>query len=143
MKKWIGPILAVLLVTVLVFLSGPFEILKSEIRDKDRGGKERFLRAQGSEEERKEQVEPYMLQVLKKVQEKLDAWLKSLNDRIENEDVTRLEVRFLEILRSILEWVKEKVDAKVESGEKGKERKKERGLFRETHSRYCPLLLNG
>ena len=143
MKKWIGPILAILLVTVLVFLSGPFEILKSEIRDKDRGGMERLLPAQGSQEERKEQVEPYMLQVLKKAQEKLDAWLKSLNDRIENEDVARFEVRFLEILRSILEWVKEKVDAKVESGEKSKERKKERGVFRETHRRSHPLLLNG
>lgn len=143
MKKWIGPIFAVLLVTVLLFLSGPFQIFKSEIRDKDRGGKERFLRAQGSEEERKEQIDPYMLQVLKKIQEKLDAWLKSLNDRIENEDVTRLEVRFLEILRSILEWVKEKVDAKIESGEKNRERRKERGLFRETHQKYRPLLSSG
>jgi hypothetical protein len=64
---------------------------------------------------------------------KLDEWLKKLNDRIESEDVTRFGVRFLEIIRNILEWVKEKVDAKIESYEKEKPIKNEKkGIFRET-----------
>jgi hypothetical protein len=54
------------------------------------------------------------------LREKLDEWLKSINDRIESEDVSRLEVRFLEILRSILGWVREKIDAKIASSEKEK-----------------------
>ena len=37
-----------------------------------------------------------------RLQEKVDEWLKSLNERIEREDVTRFEVRFLEILRNML-----------------------------------------
>jgi hypothetical protein len=56
----------------------------------------------------------------------VDGWLKDLNQRIESEDVTRFEVRFLEILRSVLEWVGEKIDAQIESGEK-KPKKKTRG----------------
>ncbi len=69
--------------------------------------------------------DPYFLSLVKQLREKVDGWLKSLNERIEREDVTRLEVRFLEILRSILEWVKEKLDAKIES-EENKPRKTER-----------------
>jgi hypothetical protein len=73
----------------------------------------------------------------KEIQKKLDEWLKSINDRIESEDITRFEVRFLEVLRNILEWIKEKVDAKVEAGEREKPgRKKDKGLFREIHRRY-------
>jgi hypothetical protein len=77
-----------------------------------------------------------MLQVLKEIQRKLDEWLKSINERIESEEVTRFEVRFLEILRSVLEWAKEKVDAKVESSEREKPgRKERRGIFREIRQR--------
>jgi hypothetical protein len=89
---------------------------------------------------KKEQPDPHLILVLKSLREKLDEWLKSINDRIESEEITRLEVRFLEVLRSILEWVREKVDAKIESSEKEKPQKKERGLFRETHQRVFPLL---
>ena len=88
------------------------------------------------DEEKKGETDPHMLQILKEIQKKLDEWLKSLNDRIESEDVTRFEVRFLEILRNILEWIKEKVDAKIESFEsekpKGREKK---GIFQEIHQR--------
>jgi uncharacterized protein (DUF927 family) len=88
------------------------------------------------DEEKRGEADPHTLQVLKEIQKKLDEWLKSLNDRIESEDVTRFEVRFLEILRNILEWVKEKVDAKIESYEsekpKGGEKK---GIFQEIHQR--------
>jgi hypothetical protein len=69
---------------------------------------------------KEEQTDPHLILILKRLREKLDEWLKSINDRIESEDVSRLEVRFLEILRSILGWVREKVDAKIESYEKEK-----------------------
>jgi hypothetical protein len=69
---------------------------------------------------KKEQTDPPLILVLKRLREKLDEWIESINDRIESEDVTRLEVRFLEVLRSILGWVREKVDAKIASFEKGK-----------------------
>jgi hypothetical protein len=66
----------------------------------------------------------------------VDAWLKSLNEKIEREDITRFEVRFYEILRNILEWVKEKIDSKIESLEEKKPKIKEKeGFFRETRQR--------
>jgi hypothetical protein len=67
------------------------------------------------DEEEKEQKDSNRVVILKRIQEALDGWLKSINERIESEDVTKIEVRFLEILRSILEWIKEKIDAKIES----------------------------
>jgi len=70
-----------------------------------------------------------MVQILKEIQKKLDEWLTKLNNRIESEDVTRFEVRFLEILRNILEWIKEKVDAQIESSEKGKPRQTYQRVF--------------
>ena len=86
------------------------------------------------DEREKGEADPHMLQVLKEIQKKLDEWLKKLNDRIESEDVTRFGVRFLEIIRNILEWVKEKVDAKIESYEKEKPIKMDRkGTFRVTN----------
>jgi len=45
----------------------------------------------------------------------LDEWLKSINEEIESEDVTRFKVRFLEILRSILEWVRDRLESWLES----------------------------
>jgi hypothetical protein len=78
------------------------------------------------DEKEKGDADPHMLQILKEIQKKLDEWLKKLNDRIESEDVTRFGVRFLEIIRNILEWLKEKVDAKIESYEKEKPIKKDR-----------------
>jgi len=130
MKKWIGLLVSLFLIVgmVSVFLSPT--IAKKETTKGTKLERHRVLPVQ--EEEKKEQVDPHMIQVLKEIQKKLDEWLKSLNERIESEDVTRLEVRFLEILRNILEWIKEKVDAKIESSEKGRPIKKERGMFRET-----------
>ena len=63
----------------------------------------------------------------------VDGWLKSINDQIENEDVTRFKVRFLEILRSILEWVKEKIDSRLEDSEK--DMREKGGPLREIHQR--------
>ncbi len=74
--------------------------------------------AQGIRGEEKEQSDSHYIQMMKQFRTKVDAWLKDLNERIESEDVTRFEVRFLEILRSFLEWVREKIDAQIESGER-------------------------
>jgi len=133
MKKWIGLLVSLLLIVGMVSALLSSTIAKKETTKGTKLEGYRILLVQ--EEERKEQTDPHMIQVLKEIQKKLDEWLKKLNDRIESEDITRFEVRFLEILRNILEWIKEKVDAKIESSEKEKpikKEKRERGLFRET-----------
>ena len=137
MKKWIVPLLSLLLIAVLLLISSPFSIFKPSITKKENGEKPGILLTQ--DEGKKEQTNPHLILVLKRLREKLDKWLKSVSDRIESESITRLEVRFLEILRSILGWVREKVDAKIESSEREKPQKKERGLFRETHQRVFPF----
>ncbi len=112
MKKWIAPLLSLLLVAVLLYLSGPSatrETLASHPQ------KPQTLQLQTQGDDTKEQSDPHLIQILIQVQEKLDAWLKAINERIESQDVSRIEVRFLEILRNIVEWVKEKVDAKIDS----------------------------
>ena len=138
MRKWIGFFISLFLVIGMLsaLLSSPNIAKKETIRVTSFEGY-RLLLVQ--EEEKKEQTDPHMILILKELQKKLDEWLKSLNERIESEDVTRFEVRFLEILRNILEWVKEKVDAKIESSEKEKPIKKERGIFRETRPEFLPL----
>ena len=96
------------------------------------------------EDEEKGEADPYMLQILKEIQKKLDGWLKSLNEKIESEDVSRFKVRFLEIWRNILEWIKEKVDAKIESSEKEiPVKKRQKGLLRETHQELLPFSTMG
>ncbi|MGB9627898.1 MAG: hypothetical protein ACPL6D_04495 [Thermodesulfobacteriota bacterium] len=94
-------------------------------------------------EKKEEEIDSHYIQLLKKVQEKLDEWLKSLNERIEKEDITRFEVRFLEILRNILEWVKEKIDAKIESSKGKKPPKKRRDLLEETYQKILPYFGKG
>ena len=141
MKKWIG-----LLVSLFLVIGMVSTFLSPTIAEKEttKGTKlEGYRVLPVQEEEKKEQADPHMIQVLKEIQRKLDEWLKSLNERIESEDVTRLEVRFLEILRNILEWIKEKVDAKIESSEKEKPIKKERGMFRETRREILPFVKTG
>ena len=134
MKKWFGFLISLLLIIGMVSVSLAPSILK---KTKPEGGKSegyRIILIQN--EEKKEETDPHMLQILKETQKKLDEWLKSLNERIESEDVTRFEVRFLEILRNILEWVKEKVDAKIESSEKEIPKKKpKKGRFDNVHHR--------
>jgi len=134
MKKWIGPLISFLLILVLGIglVSGSFSNLKQTLYGKTKTDGYPILLVQ--DEKEKGDGDPYMLQILKEIQKKLDGWLRKLNDRIEREDVTRFEVRFLEIVRNILEWIKEKVDAKIESYEKEKPIKRERkGVFRETN----------
>ena len=133
MKKWIGPLISLLLILILGagFVSGSFSHLNQTSPGKTRA--ERYPMILVQDDREKGETDPHMLQVLKELQRKLDEWLKKLNDRIESEDVTRFGVRFLEIIRNILEWVKEKVDAKIESYEREKPIKKDtKGIYRET-----------
>ena len=134
MRKWIGPFISSFLILLLGIglLSGSFSNLKPATHGKTTTDGYSIIPVQ--DEQEKGEADPHVLQILREIQKKLDEWLKKLNDRIEREDVARFEVRFLEIIRNILEWVKEKVDGKIESYEKEKPIKKERGgIFRETH----------
>jgi hypothetical protein len=138
MTKWIGPILSLFLVLSLVLVTSPFGTSKKTAVKKEGSEKPRIVLTQDADE-KKVTPDPMMLQIWKLVQEKLDSWLKSLNERIESEDITRFEVRFLEVLRNILSWVKEKVDAKVAEGEEEKknnpEPKGKKGSPREVRTR--------
>ena len=128
MKKWVGPCLVCLVILVSLFLSGPFE-------QGPRGKEPPVLLTQdrGNQDD-----DSNMIQLMKGLQEMLDGWLKSINERIDREDVTRLEVRFLEILRSILEWTKEKVDRELESLREQQQRR-ERGTFRDARWKGPPF----
>jgi hypothetical protein len=85
--------------------------------------------------EKKAEKDTYTVQLLKDLKQVVDGWLKSINDQIEREDVTRFKVRFLEILRSILEWVKDKIDSYLEPSEEETPGRKEKGGFREVHQK--------
>ncbi len=143
MKKWIVPFLSFSLVLVLVYLSGPFHFFKITVPKEDhRESGQRVLAQSADQEEKKEETDLLWIQILLQVQEKLDAWLKSINERIESQDVSRIEVRFLEILRNVLEWIKGQVDAKIESS-RGKSPPKKGGLLQETKSRDFSLVMKG
>jgi hypothetical protein len=124
MKKRMGLILSLLLFLIGAFFSLKLSIpalhmrtepasLQQAISEKDQGSPRRVVFGTEDERQKKGGGESYYIQVLRILREKMNEWLKSLNDRIESEDITRLEVRFLEILRNILEWFKERIDAKL------------------------------
>jgi hypothetical protein len=123
MRKWIGPFVSVLLVILLVYMLAPLHppVQREPAKVGMRPVPAIFGRMDDEEEKKEEDTQK--VQLLKKLQEVLDGWLKSLNERIESEDVTRLEVRFLEVLRSVLEWIKGKVDAEIQSSKGQKEDK--------------------
>jgi hypothetical protein len=142
MKKWIGPILSLFLILILgiSLVSGFFPFFKKTMPQETKSEGYRIILTQDEKGEKGGETDPHLILVLKEIQKKLDEWLKTLNERIESEDITRFEVRFLEILRNILEWIKEKIDAKIESAEKEKPaRKEKRGIFREIHQRDLPF----
>ena len=115
MKKWIIPCLSLFVLAALIFISSPYYDSK-KVATLDQGAKTvPAIFGQMEDKEEKEQEDSHFILLLKNIQEALNGWLKSINERIESEDVTKIEVRFLEILRSILEWIKEKIDAKIES----------------------------
>ena len=117
MKKWIVPLLSLLLIAVLLLISSPFNVLESSKTKKESEEKPGILLTQ--DEGKEEQADPHLILVLKRLRERLDEWLKSISDLIDGENIIDLRVRFLEILRSTLGWVREKVDAKIRSSEKG------------------------
>jgi len=127
MKKWIVLLLSLPLIAVLLMISSPFNIFKASMTRQESGERPGVLFIQ--DEGKEEQTDPPLILILKRLREKLDEWLKSINDRIESEDVTRLVVRFLEILRSILGWAREMVDAKIASFEKGKAKETYQTVF--------------
>jgi len=105
---------------------------------------ERYSILSAQDEKEGGETDPHLIQILKEIQKKLDEWLRKLNDRIEKEDVTRFGVRFLEMIRNVLEWVKEKVDAKIESYEKEKPiKKRKKGTFQETNLEGLPFYKMG
>ena len=137
MKKWIGSTLSLLLVLIVILIFGPFHHFKISIGKEEEN---RIVRTQyGEKREKKGGTDSNKVLILKEFKETVDGWLKSLNERIEREDVTRFEVRFLEILRSILEWVKEKIDSWIESSDDQVPGKKRRDLLRETIQGISPL----
>jgi hypothetical protein len=140
MKKWVGSFISLFLIHILGIglVYGSFSILKKTTPKATKSDEYRVVPVQ--DEEEKGGADPHMLQLLKEIRKKLDEWLKSVNEKIESEDISRFKVRFLEIWRNILEWVKEKVDAKIESYEKEKTKKQPgNGLFQETHREILPF----
>ena len=131
MKKWIGFFFSLLLIHVLVSVLG-FDQNSQRATEKKKDG--RIVLTQHREGGKKNSgKDSSMSQLLRELKQTVDSWLKSINDQIEKEDVTRFKVRFLEILRSILEWIKEKIDSWLETSEE--DITEEGGPLREIHRR--------
>jgi hypothetical protein len=140
MKKRVWLVLSFLLISALTALVIQLFTEKYPSRKSGFSERNRLVYAQSTGGNKKED-DAHLVQLLKAAQETLDDWLKALNDRIERQDITRLEVRFLEIVRSFLEWIKDKVDSQLESLKMREEEKKKGGkLFRDTHQRLLLTL---
>jgi hypothetical protein len=131
MKKWIGPFLSLLLILSLTSMLGFFQDLRRATEKKQEGQIVLTQQTQGGEKGGGKDT--FLIDVLKEMKQTVDGWLKSINEEIEHEDVTRFKVRFLEILRSILEWVKEKIDSWLETSEK--DMREKGGPLREIHQK--------
>ncbi len=134
MTKWIGPLLSLLCAFVLISFLGFSQDSESYLGRQEEG---RIAVTQNREGgEKRGEKDTHMVQILKELKQMVDEWLKSINEEIESEDVTRFKVRFLEILRSILEWVKEKLESWLESsGEDLPEKIDKGGSFQQIHQR--------
>ena len=119
-NKYILPLLVIILLGLIL---SPLHLSSRLGQENPKRIESGMAWAQNTKEEGQES---HYVQLMRQLRTKVDGWLKDLNQRIESEDVTRFEVRFLEILRSVLEWVGEKIDTQIESGEK-KPKKKTRG----------------
>jgi hypothetical protein len=131
MKKWIGPFLSLLLILSLTSILGFFQDSQRATEKKQGGQIVLTQYAQGGEKGGGKDT--FLIDLLKELKQTVDGWLKSINEEIEAEDVTRFKVRFLEILRSILEWVKEKIDSWLETSEK--DMREKGGPLREIHQK--------
>jgi hypothetical protein len=131
MKKWIGLFSSLLLIFILLCVLGFFQDLRGATEKKEDG---QIVLTQDREEGgKKGEKDTFMIDLLKQLKQIIDGWLKSINEEIENEDVTRFKVRFLEILRSVLEWLKEKIDSWLETSEK--DMREKGGSLREIYQR--------
>ena len=131
MKRWIGLFFALLFILSLLCVLGFFQDLRRGTEKKEDG---QIVLTQNRERgEKGTEKDPIETQLLKELKQIVDGWLKSINEEIENEDVTRFKVRFLEILRSILEWLKDKIDSWLETSEK--DMREKGGPLREIHQK--------
>ena len=137
MKKWIAPFFSLFLIFVLTSILASSQ--NSERLSGKKGEGRIFHTQYRGGGQKNADKDSSTVQLLKELKQKVDDWLKSLNERIEREDVTRFEVRFLEILRSILEWVKEKIDSYLEASEEERPERKEKGTSRDTHQSVSPF----
>jgi len=137
MKKWVGPILSLLFVVALIYFFG-FPRSETPVAHYEGIRTVPTIFGRMEEKEGKEEQDSHYIQVLKMLKEEIDGWLKSLNEKIEQEDIARYEVRFYEILRSILEWIREKIDAKIAASEKKPQRTEIRGATREARLKGSP-----
>jgi hypothetical protein len=134
MRKWVGPFLAILFVVSLLFLTFASTIFKPISDQNESIENPRMILTLNTDKEGKGGNEDtYYIKLLKQTREKVDEWLDSLNKKIDQEDVTHFEVRFYEISRNFLEWIRETINAKIKSSEekKLKERESEE-LFQDT-----------
>lgn len=127
MKRWIAPFLTLLFILSLVSVLGFFQDSRRATEKKE---KTQIVLTQSREGGEKD---TFMIDLLRQLKQIVDGWLKSINEEIEDEDVTRFKVRFLEILRSILEWVKGKIDSWLETSER--DMREKGGPLREIHQR--------
>jgi hypothetical protein len=131
MKKRIGLLFSLLLIFILLGVLGFFQDLR---KGTEKNEDAQIVLTQDRERgEKGTEKDPIETQLLKELKQIVDGWLKSINEEIENEDVTRFKVRFLEILRSVLEWLKDKIDSWLETSEKDMGEKG--GPLREIHQR--------
>jgi hypothetical protein len=137
MTKWIGSFLSLFLILILISIVGSSENSERSFGKKEEGQMIQTQYREGGE--KKGEKDSYMVELLKELKQVVDGWLKSINDQIEREDVTRFKVRFLEILRSILEWVKDKIDSYLEPSEEETPGPKEKGRLREVHQKVLPF----
>ena len=131
MKKWIGSFLSLLLILALISILGLFQDSQGAAEKKKEGLIVLTQYQEGGE--KKGGKDTHLIDLLKELKQTVDGWLKSINEEIEDEDVTRFKVRFLEILRSFLEWVKEKIDSWLETSEK--DLREKGGPLREIHQK--------
>jgi septum formation topological specificity factor MinE len=127
MKKWIAPFLTLLFILSLLSVLGFFQDSRRATEKKE---KTQIVLTQSREGGEKD---TFMIDLLRQLKQIVDGWLKSINEEIEDEDVTRFKVRFLEILRSILEWVKGKIDSWLETSER--DMREKGGSLREIHEK--------
>ena len=131
MKKWIFPFLSLLLILALISM---LDFYQDSRRATEKKEEPQIVLTQYREGgEKKGEKDTLLIDLLKELKQSVDGWLKSINEEIEEEDVTRFKVRFLEILRSILEWVKEKIESWLETSEK--DMREKGGPLREIHQK--------